>query len=145
MPTTTKRSTGAASSTARKSGTRTRRTGQTAARRTPARKTTSAAQSATTTDNIKVTIPVDEIASAALNVATVPITFARRVLPAKGGLPIYAGIGVLAVAQVIEWPIAVAAGVGYAVLRQWGPEPVRSVLSGQQPKSSERSTASREA
>ena len=46
---------------------------------------------------------------------------AGRALSARGGLPIYAGLGALAATDVIAWPAAVAAGVGYAVLRWWGP------------------------
>jgi len=64
-----------------------------------------------------ITIPLDPIANAAL----APLTLARRVLPAKGGLPVYAGIGALAALSVIEWPVAAAAGAGYAALRYWGP------------------------
>lgn len=51
-----------------------------------------------------------------------PAAGARRVLSARGtGLPVYVGLGVLAVADVIDPPLAAATGVGYAVLRRWGP------------------------
>ncbi|MFF7651169.1 hypothetical protein ACFZCY_15165 [Streptomyces sp. NPDC007983] len=63
---------------------------------------------------------VGRAAKSAANVALMPIAAARRVLPAKGGLPLYAGLGVLGVAEVIEWPVAVGVGVGYAVLRRGG-------------------------
>ncbi|MGW3497339.1 hypothetical protein [Streptomyces sp. NPDC001020] len=56
----------------------------------------------------------------AINAATVPMATARRVLPAKGGLPLYTGLGALAVASVLEWPVAIGIGVGYAVLRSSG-------------------------
>ncbi|AQA16807.1 hypothetical protein HUF15_34405 [Streptomyces samsunensis] len=45
---------------------------------------------------------------------------ARRVLPAKGGLPLYVGLGALGAVEVIEWPVAIGIGVGYAVLRKGG-------------------------
>jgi hypothetical protein len=48
------------------------------------------------------------------------VTTARRVLPAKGGLPLYTGLGALAVASVLEWPVAIGIGIGYAVLRSQG-------------------------
>jgi hypothetical protein len=50
-------------------------------------------------------VPVGKIASTA-----------RQVLP-KGGLPTYAGIGALAVIGLIDWPVAAAAGAGYALAR----------------------------
>jgi hypothetical protein len=37
------------------------------------------------------------------------------------GLPAYVGVGALAVAGVVEWPVAAAAGAGVAALRRWGP------------------------
>lgn len=63
---------------------------------------------------------VNRAAKGAANVALMPIAAARRVLPAKGGLPLYAGLGVLGVAEIIEWPVALGVGVGYAVLRRGG-------------------------
>ncbi|HUK69450.1 MAG TPA: hypothetical protein VLW50_11990 [Streptosporangiaceae bacterium] len=66
---------------------------------------------------LTINIPMDE----AIDVAAFPVKMAGRVLAAKGGLPLYAGLGVLAAAQVIEWPVAALAGVSYAVLRRWGP------------------------
>ncbi|MET7761511.1 hypothetical protein ABZS71_05525 [Streptomyces sp. NPDC005393] len=59
-------------------------------------------------------------ASGAVNAAMAPIAMARRVLPAKGGLPLYVGLGALGAAEVLEWPVAVGIGVGYAVLRKGG-------------------------
>jgi hypothetical protein len=48
------------------------------------------------------------------------VATARRLLPAKGGLPLYAGLGVLAVVGALEWPVAAGVGIGYAVLRSSG-------------------------
>ncbi|WP_262702375.1 MULTISPECIES: hypothetical protein [Streptomyces] len=56
----------------------------------------------------------------AAKVAMKPIEVARRVLPAKGGLPLYVGLGALGAVEVIEWPVALGIGVGYAVLRKGG-------------------------
>ncbi|AGP52865.1 hypothetical protein M271_06195 [Streptomyces rapamycinicus NRRL 5491] len=56
----------------------------------------------------------------AAKVAMMPIEMARRVLPAKGGLPLYVGLGALGAVEVIEWPVALGIGVGYAVLRKGG-------------------------
>ncbi|TMU97194.1 hypothetical protein [Streptomyces sp. DASNCL29] len=56
----------------------------------------------------------------AAQVAMKPIEMARRVLPAKGGLPLYVGLGALGAVEIIEWPVAVGIGVGYAVLRKGG-------------------------
>ncbi|PVZ06353.1 hypothetical protein [Actinomycetospora cinnamomea] len=38
-------------------------------------------------------------------------------------VPVYLGIGALAVTGVVSWPVAVAAGCGYAALRHWEPQP----------------------
>ncbi len=56
----------------------------------------------------------------AARAALKPVEVARRVLPAKGGLPLYVGLGALGAVEVIEWPVAVGIGVGYAVLRKGG-------------------------
>ncbi|MEV5986753.1 hypothetical protein AB0L85_17285 [Streptomyces sp. NPDC052051] len=70
---------------------------------------------------ITLTVPtLGEAATRAINVATTPVATARRLLPVKGGLPLYTGLGVLTVASVIEWPVALGIGVGYAVLRAHG-------------------------
>ncbi|GGT32180.1 hypothetical protein GCM10010271_40280 [Streptomyces kurssanovii] len=58
------------------------------------------------------------VASGALNAAMLPVAVARQVLPAKKGLPLYLGLGVLGAADVLEWPVALGIGVGYAVLRR---------------------------
>ncbi|MEU8568793.1 hypothetical protein AB0C51_10585 [Streptomyces pathocidini] len=67
---------------------------------------------------ITVTVPdVKGVANEAVNAAMVPVAVAREVLPAKGGLPLYLGLGAMGVIGVLEWPVAVGIGVGYAVLR----------------------------
>lgn len=81
---------------------------------------------------ITVTIPLDRAASAAEQAVMMPIRTAQRVLPAKGGLPIYLGMGALGVAGILEWPVAVGIGIGYAVLRRGGalnPAPDRGANS----------------
>lgn len=70
---------------------------------------------------VRITIPLDRIASTAGTIAMTPVAVARRVLPAKGGLPLYLGLGALGVAGLLEWPVAVGVGIGYAVLRRGGP------------------------
>jgi hypothetical protein len=63
---------------------------------------------------LTIRVPIGKIASTA-----------RQVLP-KDGLPKYAGIGALAVIGLIDWPVAAAAGAGYALARltsRPGPQP----------------------
>lgn len=48
-----------------------------------------------------------------------PVAVARRVLP-EHDLPVYLGMGALAIAGLIDWPVAAAAGIGYAALKRWG-------------------------
>ncbi|MFD0268556.1 hypothetical protein ACFVGY_18580 [Streptomyces sp. NPDC127106] len=68
-----------------------------------------------------VTVPsFDRVADGAANAAMLPVAFARQVLPAKKGLPLYLGLGVLAAVDVLEWPVAIGIGIGYAVLRRDG-------------------------
>ncbi|EMF01711.1 hypothetical protein J7W19_29970 [Streptomyces mobaraensis NBRC 13819 = DSM 40847] len=69
---------------------------------------------------VTVTIPVDTIAGVAVEAVKLPITAAQRILPAKGGLPLYLGVGALGVAGVLDWPVAAGIGIGYAVLRKGG-------------------------
>jgi hypothetical protein len=71
--------------------------------------------------SVTMTLPVNQVVSAATSVAKAPVTVARRVIPATGGLPVYLGLGGLAVIGAVEWPLAAAAGVGFAALRRWGP------------------------
>jgi hypothetical protein len=83
---------------------------------------------------LTVTVPLDR----AIDIVMLPVAAARRVLSAKNvGLPVYVGLGVLAVADVIDPPVAAALGVGYAVLRRWGPlRPAREAPDGQKERSS---------
>ncbi len=70
---------------------------------------------------ITLTVPTaGRVASGAANAALLPVAVARQVLPAKGGLPLYLGLGVLGAVDVLEWPVAIGIGVGYAVLRRGG-------------------------
>lgn len=73
--------------------------------------------------SITVTIPVtmEQVVSATLAVAHWRTGVIRKVASTKRGLPLYLGIGGLAVVGLAEWPAAAAAGVGIAVLRRWGP------------------------
>ncbi|MGX4691216.1 hypothetical protein [Streptomyces sp. JNUCC 63] len=48
------------------------------------------------------------------HIAMTPVNVARQVLPAKGGAPLYLGLAALATVGVLEWPVAVAGGLGYA-------------------------------
>ncbi|MBT2505700.1 hypothetical protein J7I98_07240 [Streptomyces sp. ISL-98] len=72
---------------------------------------------------ITITVPsfplpsAGRVASGAANAVLLPFAVARRVLPAKGGLPLYLGLGALGAADIIDWPVAIGIGVGYAVLR----------------------------
>ncbi|WP_158502601.1 hypothetical protein [Streptomyces bingchenggensis] len=68
-----------------------------------------------------VTVPTaGRMAGGLMDAALLPVAVARRWLPAKGGLPLYVGLGLLGAADAIEWPVAVGIGVGYAVLRRGG-------------------------
>lgn len=70
---------------------------------------------------ITITVPSpDRLATGAMNAVLLPVALARRILPAKHGLPLYAGLGLLGATDVIEWPVAVGIGIGYAVLRGSG-------------------------
>src|SRR5690242_7440797 len=52
---------------------------------------------------LTITIPVDSAASAVGKAVSLPVTAAQRILPAKGGLPLYAGLGALGIAGILEW------------------------------------------
>ncbi|GAA2361009.1 hypothetical protein [Streptomyces cuspidosporus] len=68
-----------------------------------------------------VTVPTaGRMAGGLADAALLPVAVARRWLPAKGGLPLYVGLGILGAAEAIEWPVAVGIGIGYAVLRRGG-------------------------
>lgn len=71
---------------------------------------------------VTLTLPTPgRVASGAADVALLPVAVARQVLPAKRGLPLYLGLGALGAAEVLDWPVAVGIGVGYAVLRRAAP------------------------
>ncbi len=53
-----------------------------------------------------------------IRTGTAPFAAAAAVVPA-GPVPVALGAGALAVAGVIEWPIAAAIGLGYLALRRW--------------------------
>jgi hypothetical protein len=69
---------------------------------------------------VTVTVPLDRMVGTAASVVMAPLIVARKVLPAKGGLPLYLGLGALGAAGVLEWPVALGVGIGYAVLRRGG-------------------------
>ncbi|WP_245703414.1 hypothetical protein [Streptomyces lushanensis] len=60
---------------------------------------------------------MEQVTNDAARAAKAPVTVAREVLPAKGGLPLYLGLGAMGAVGVLEWPVAVGIGIGYAVLR----------------------------
>jgi hypothetical protein len=155
-----KRSTTREASTARKTpaGTRPAAEKTAAPGTSPSRRaSTTSAPRATKQATKKATAPVEEAdraqraepsggvldaaagaAGAAVQLVGTPVAAARRVLDAKGGLPAYLGAGALAVAGVIQWPVAAAGSAGYAALRKWGrelPEPLRT-LTGSSPEQS---------
>jgi hypothetical protein len=71
------------------------------------------------------------------DVVTAPFALVGRVLPAGKGLPLYLGVGVLAAVEVIEWPVAVGIGIGYAAIRRWGPQgsnPAAPSQAGEKPQ-----------
>ncbi|MGI8334879.1 hypothetical protein ACRYCC_33415 [Actinomadura scrupuli] len=91
-------------------------------RRSPSRPAQRAAppervQEARPHEGVTLTIPQPIV-----DITMAPFAIVGRVLPARKGLPLYAGLGVLAIAQVLEWPVAVGIGVGYAAIRRWGPQ-----------------------
>lgn len=63
--------------------------------------------------------PAAPVLSTAAAGAAAPVAAARRVLATKGGLPLYAGLGGLALVGIIDWPVALAAGTGYGLARFW--------------------------
>lgn len=56
----------------------------------------------------------------AATTAMLPFTAARQLLP-DTPVPVALGAGALAVAGVIEWPVAAAIGLGYLAIRRWHP------------------------
>ncbi len=51
-------------------------------------------------------------------VLTTPVTLAQRLLPASP-TPVALATGALALAGLVEWPVAAALGLGYLALRGW--------------------------
>ncbi|GAB2997774.1 hypothetical protein GCM10023080_074650 [Streptomyces pseudoechinosporeus] len=96
------------------------RTAETPSRPATARKKAPRPSNGRAWRNLTITLPVGRATSAAANVAAMPVKAAQRVLPAKGGLPLYLGLGTLGVAGILEWPVAAGIGVGYTVLRRGG-------------------------
>ncbi|MGP3980058.1 hypothetical protein [Streptomyces sp. KR80] len=94
----------------------------TSTKKPPAKSSTTAkASESGARRTITITVPdVGRVASGAANAAMLPVAVARQVLPAKGGLPLYVGLGVLGAADVLDWPVAFGIGIGYAVLRRSG-------------------------
>lgn len=81
------------------------------------KKTTTARGGASRSREFTITIPDRPVDAVML-----PVAAARRVLSGRNvGLPVYVGLGVLAVADVIDPPLAAVTGVGYAIMRRWGP------------------------
>jgi hypothetical protein len=66
---------------------------------------------------LTVTIPLDRVT----DMVVVPVMTIGRALNSRGGLPVYVGLGVMAVADVMSWPVAAATGLSYALLRRWRP------------------------
>ncbi len=62
----------------------------------------------------------EQIADRVSVVVTVPLEVTKRILP-DHPLPLTLGAGALAVAGVVEWPVAVGAALGYAALKRWTP------------------------
>lgn len=58
--------------------------------------------------------PLTEAATALV----LPFTLVRQLLP-DSPVPVALGAGALAVAGVIEWPMAAAVGLGYLAVRRW--------------------------
>lgn len=96
-------------------------------------KTTTAAGGEVRSREFTITIPDRPVDAVMLPVAAV-----RRVLSGRNvGLPVYVGLGVLAVAEVIDPPLAAVTGVGYAIMRRWGPlRPGREAPGGDSGRSS---------
>ncbi|MGK5558351.1 hypothetical protein ACSNOI_42800 [Actinomadura kijaniata] len=88
-------------------------------------------------EGVTVTIP-----RTVVDAAAAPFAIAGRVLPAKKGLPVYVGLGVLAAGGAIGWPVAAGIGVAYASIRRYGGQQQSGQQqSGQQPARSEHGAA----
>jgi hypothetical protein len=64
---------------------------------------------------------VGELLDRGLRRGTELVDEVRRRLPAP--VPVYLGIGALALTGLVSWPVAVAAGCGFAAFRHWEPQP----------------------
>jgi hypothetical protein len=53
-----------------------------------------------------------------------PVTMAERVLP-DSPVPVALGVGALALAGLVEWPVAGAIGLGYLAIRTWRARPAQ--------------------
>jgi hypothetical protein len=58
--------------------------------------------------------------------AQIPITVAREVVSRTPEVPVAVVAAGAAVVGLVEWPLAVTAVAGYAILRRWGPLRPRS-------------------
>lgn len=122
----------AATATAQKSG-RTSTAGRGGAQSQRSRRTSATAErskkspAAEHHHDLTVTVP-----RRVVDIAETPFVIAGRVLPAKKGLPLYVGLGALAVAEAISWPVAVGIGVAYESIRRWGPRAAESKRSQRQ-------------
>ncbi|MHB2022068.1 MAG: hypothetical protein ACYCO3_01860 [Mycobacteriales bacterium] len=61
------------------------------------------------------------IGDAVVNVLLLPVTVLRQALP-DNEVPVLLGAAALAVVDVIDWPVAAAAGLGYAAWRRLRPK-----------------------
>ncbi|MGX4695323.1 hypothetical protein [Streptomyces sp. JNUCC 63] len=92
-----------------------------------------------------VTIPVGRAVSTVTQAATTPVRVAQRVLPAKGGLPLYLGLGTLGAVGILEWPVAAGIAIGYAVLRRGGVLTPAPATPAPAPEAETRTTAGKDA
>ncbi|GAA1557942.1 hypothetical protein GCM10009678_46150 [Actinomadura kijaniata] len=114
------------------------------ARRNAAQQET--AQQTARREGVTVTIP-----RTVVDAAAAPFAIAGRVLPAKKGLPVYVGLGVLAAGGAIGWPVAAGIGVAYASIRRYGgrqqpehgaaPKRTEGERGGPKPSRTQRETA----
>lgn len=82
-----------------------------------AARTAESASAATTASPARGGTVTDEITRALL----LPVHVAQRVMPARRA-PVYLGAAALAVLGIVEWPIALGAGLAWEALSRWGPD-----------------------
>ena len=75
----------------------------------------------TTTDDRQISPASSGTGEQLVRVLTLPFAVAQRVLPSSSK-PVLLGAGALALAGVIEWPVAGAVGLAYLALRGSRPE-----------------------